>query len=405
MRSGKPRGVADCRRMHADMQRTSSSGGSAESRALDGRGLLATILVWLALAFAGCAAGPRPDHSSTAPAASEPVHDNRRSVTVVPTWAAVDSTGNWHFTLRIWASKARTVEMPEWVVRELTGDLEGLDPAEKELLAKRAADFLADDDSLEEVTFRFVADPAHELFRFERRTDFNGIVQQSFSLPVARAEEIARNQGEGASDGWLTIEAGYRDVKGQGRIKLLAPSGRSVVTDIDDTIKITEILKGRTAILRNTFLKAFEAVPGMRDRYAAYGDSVDFHYVSGAPWQLYRTLDQFLIEESGFPEGTFHMKNVPKNMAEPETWRAWRNLIAGDYTVEHKKAEITALINACPKRRFILIGDSGEMDPEIFAAVRDKFPDRIEEILIRDVRGDALKPGSSRLHNMTVIPP
>ena len=45
-------------------------------------------------------------------------------------------------------------------------------------------------------------------------------------------------------------------------------------------------------------------------------DGVDFHYVSGAPWQLYRALDQFLIEESGFPEGTFHMKNVPKNLAE-----------------------------------------------------------------------------------------
>jgi phosphatidate phosphatase APP1 len=45
------------------------------------------------------------------------------------------------------------------------------------------------------------------------------------------------------------------------------------------------------------------------------------------------------------------------------------------------------------------------MDPEIFAAVRDEFPDQIEEILIRDVRGDAQVPGSSRLHNMTIIPP
>jgi Uncharacterized conserved protein (DUF2183) len=403
MRRGTPCGVADCRRMRADTQRTDSSAGSAESRARVGRGLLGAVLVWLALALAGCAGGPRPDRPSTPPTASGPVHDNRRSVTVVPTWAAVDGTGNWQFTLRIWASKARTVEMPEWVVRELTDDLDGLDPAEKELLAKRAADFFADDDSFEEVTFRFVADPAHELFRFEDRTDFNGIVQQSFSLPIARAQEIARVQGAG--DGWLTIEAGYRDVKGQGRIKLLAPSGRSVVTDIDDTIKVTEILKGRAAVLRNTFLKAFEAVPGMRDRYAAYGDGVVFHYVSGAPWQLYRALDQFLIEESGFPEGTFHMKYVPKNMAEPATWRAWRNLIAGEYTVEQKKAEIAALIKACPERRFILIGDSGERDPEIFAAIRDEFPDRVEEILIRDVRGDALEPGSSRLHDMTVIPP
>ena len=402
MRRGTPCRVADCRRMRADTQRSSSSAGSAGSRALAGRGLLGTVLIWLALVLTGCAAGPRPDYPRTASTASEPIHDNRRSVTVVPTWAAVDSTGSWHFTLRIWASKARTAEIPEWVVRKLTGDLDGLDPAEKQLLAERVADFFADDDLLEEVTFRFVGDPANELFRFEDRTDFNGIVQQSFSLPVARAQEIARKQG--ASDGWLTIEAGYRDVKGQGRIKLLAPSGRSVVSDIDDTIRMTEILKGRATVLRNTFLKTFEAVPGMRDRYAAYGDGVDFHYVSGAPWQLYRVLAQFLIEESGFPEGTFHMKNVPKNLAESETWLAWRNLVSGDFTVEHKKAEITALIKACPDRRFILIGDSGEMDPEIFAAVRDEFPDRIEEILIHDVRGDARVPGSSRLHNMTVIP-
>jgi hypothetical protein len=389
--------------MRAHTQPLSSSAGSAASRAPAGSGPLATILICLTLLLAGCVAGPKSRDPRTPSAAPEPAHDDRRSVTVVPTWAAVDSTGSWHFTLRIWASKVRTVEIPEWLVRELTGDLDGLDPAERELLAKRAADFFADDDSLEEVTFRFVADPANELFRFERRTDFNGIVQQSFSLPVARAEEIARKQG--ATDGWLTIEAGYRDVKGQGRIKLLAPAGRSVVTDIDDTIRTTEILKGRAAVLRNSFLKAFEAVPGMSDRYTAYGNEVDFHYVSGAPWQLYRVLDEFLIEETGFPEGTFHMKNVPKNMAEPETWRAWRNLVSGDFTVEHKKTEITALIKACPDRRFVLIGDSGEMDPEIFAAIRDEFPDQIEEIMIRDVRGDALEPGSSRLHNMTVIPP
>ena len=187
MRCGTPCRVADCRRMRADTQRSSSSAGSAVSRALAGRGLLGTVLIWLALVLTGCAAGPRPDDPRTASTASEPIHDNRRSVTVVPTWAAVDSTGSWHFTLRIWASKARTAEIPEWVVRKLTGDLDGLDPAEKQLLAERVADFFADDDSLEEVTFRFVGDPANELFRFEDRTDFNGIVQQSFSLPVARA--------------------------------------------------------------------------------------------------------------------------------------------------------------------------------------------------------------------------
>ena len=394
MLCGPPYWVADCRLMRTDFRQMSSAAGHSLHR---------MVIVCLTLVATGCAADPRPGNLRTVSTTSEPTRDDRHSVTVVPTWAAIDGTGNWQFTLRIWASKGRMAEIPERIVRKLTGDLDGLDPAEKQLLADRIADFFADDDSLEEVTFRFVDDPANELFRFEDRTDFNGIVQQSFSLPAARAEEIAREQE--ASDGWLTIEAGYRDVKGQGRIKLLASSGRSVVTDIDDTIKITEILKGRAAVLRNTFLKKFEAVPGMRDRYAAYGDGVDFHYVSGGPWQLYRALAHFLIDESGFPKGTFHMKSVPKNLAASETWLAWFNLVSGDYTVKHKQAEITALIEACPDRRFVLIGDSGERDPEIFAAIREQFPDRIDEIMIRDVRGDADVPGSSRLHNMTVIPP
>ena len=403
MRCGMSCRFTGCRRPSAGTQRSSGCSVSATCRALAGHVLLVVALISLVLNVTACAAHPRSDDPPKASATSEPVDADRRSVTVVPTWAAIDSTGNWQFMLRIWASKARTTELPEWAVRKLTGDLDELDPAEKQLLANRVADFFADDNSLEAVSFRFVDDPANELFSFEERTDFNGIVQQGFSLPAARAQEIARTQG--ASDGWLTIEAGYRDVRGQGRIKLLAPTGRSVVSDIDDTIRITEILEGRAAVLRNTFLKAFEAVPGMRDRYAAYGRDVDFHYVSGAPWQLYRALARFLIDESGFPEGTFHMKNVPKNLAEAETWRAWVDLGSGEFTAKHKKAEITALIKACPDRRFILIGDSGEMDPEIFAAVRDEFPDQIEEILIRDVRGDAHGPATSRLHNMTIIPP
>ena len=195
MSCGTPRQAADCRCIRAHTQPSSSPAGSAVSRAPAGRGPLGTILIWLALLLTGCAAGPQPDDPRTPSAATEPAHDDRRSVTVVPTWAAVDSTGSWHFTLRIWASKVRTVEIPEWLVRELTGDLDGLDPAEKELLAKRAADFFADDDSLEEVTFRFVADPANELFRFENRTDFNGIVQQSFSLPSHAPRRSRANRG------------------------------------------------------------------------------------------------------------------------------------------------------------------------------------------------------------------
>ena len=71
MRCGTPCRVADCRRMRADTQRSSSSAGSAESRALAGRGLLGTVLIWLALVLTGCAAGPRPDYPRTPSTAFE----------------------------------------------------------------------------------------------------------------------------------------------------------------------------------------------------------------------------------------------------------------------------------------------------------------------------------------------
>jgi phosphatidate phosphatase APP1 len=42
-----------------------------------------------------------------------------------------------------------------------------------------------------------------------------------------------------------------------------------------------------------------------------------------------------------------------------------------------------------PKRRFILVGDSGEKDPEIYGALARSQPGRIVGIFIRDVTGDA----------------
>ena len=71
MRRGMPCQVADCRRMHADTQRTSSSAGSAESRALAGRGLPRTVLTWLAQVLTGRTTRPRPDYPRTVSTAFE----------------------------------------------------------------------------------------------------------------------------------------------------------------------------------------------------------------------------------------------------------------------------------------------------------------------------------------------
>jgi phosphatidate phosphatase APP1 len=123
---------------------------------------------------------------------------------------------------------------------------------------------------------------------------------------------------------------------------------------------------------------------------------------------MYRPLRDFLFSpESGFPEGTFHMKNVRTNPFESESYQdIWSLIAAGSQqvTFDQKMAQITTLLQHFPRRQFILIGDSGEKDPEVFAEIRRQFASRLAGIWIRDVVNAAeLHP--ERLEGMTVIRP
>jgi len=50
---------------------------------------------------------------------------------------------------------------------------------------------------------------------------------------------------------------------------------------------------------------------------------------------------------------------------------------------------IEPLMKQFPKRQFILIGDSGERDPEIYGELARKFPAQVSHIYIRDVTGES----------------
>jgi phosphatidate phosphatase APP1 len=95
------------------------------------------------------------------------------------------------------------------------------------------------------------------------------------------------------------------------------------------------------------------------------------------------------------------MKSVPANLLSPRTWRALYAL-TGDATVEQKITQISTIIGHFPGRRFILVGDSGEHDPEVYATLRETFGDRIAAIWIRDVV-DARHLAPRRLEGMQVI--
>jgi len=162
-----------------------------------------------------------------------------------------------------------------------------------------------------------------------------------------------------------------------GETVLLAETGLSVISDIDDTIKITQV-GDRHAMLKNTFLRSFEPVADMAVFYQnlARSNHAAFHYVSASPWQLYAPLSDF-IRANGFPPGTFALKEF-----------RWKNKTILSLLADpekYKPAVIEPLLRRFPNRRFVLVGDSGERDPEIYASLARKYPQQIERILIRDV--------------------
>ena len=241
------------------------------------------------------------------------------------------------------------------------------------IFRQRAGMFLVDNQRGKEVVIELVGR------RIQLpKSEVNGHFRTQISVP---AEDVAPLTGgtPPTRDARLTFTAVLdRDderVFG-GTIWLLAPIGVSVVSDIDDTIKFTQV-GNRDAMLSNTFLQPFKAVPGMVDRYRVSSrEGATFHYVSASPWQLYPALTSFLRQD-GFPGGTFHLKS----------FRALDKSVFDLFCDPEKyKLEILQpLLARFPNRRFVLVGDSGELDPEIYGRLARQFPNQVTQILIRDV--------------------
>ena len=166
-----------------------------------------------------------------------------------------------------------------------------------------------------------------------------------------------------------------------GEAVLLGAEGLSVISDIDDTIKVTNV-RDRHELLRNTFCRPYRSVPGMVDVYRAWATNhgAQFHYVTAGPWQLFAPTEEF-TRTNGFPAGTFHMKLF--------RWKdeTVMNLFESPHL--YKRAVIAPLLERYPARRFVLVGDSGEKDPEAYGDLARKHPKQVARIFIRDVTGEA----------------
>jgi hypothetical protein len=307
------------------------------------------------------------------------------SVLIFPT-VGWQKTNGWEIEVHGLVFEPHAHKLLTRVLRRSLGiDEEELEPGEDKLFAERARYFLVDNERHKQVTIRFGARTEILL-----PTPANGHFHAEFFLP---SDSIGAYGIAGAiGNGLMEVETVSQNPKVRpfhGEILLVPSNGISVVSDIDDTIKITKVTD-RHELVRNTFLRPFRSVPGMADVYRnwATNSGATFHYVSASPWQLYAPLSEFLLGD-GFPPGTFHMKQFRVKD------RSFFDLFKSPE--QYKPKVIGDLLEKFPNRRFVLVGDSGEKDPEIYARLAKKYPAQIERIFIRDVTNE---PGTAERYKI-----
>ncbi|KAJ7085850.1 hypothetical protein C8R43DRAFT_312264 [Mycena crocata] len=157
-----------------------------------------------------------------------------------------------------------------------------------------------------------------------------------------------------------------------------------VISDIDDTVKMANILSGARAIFHNVFVKEYTdiIIPGMGEWYTKmWRKGVRFHYVSNGPFELLPVLADF-FQVSQLPPGSIKLRSY-----------AGRSLFSGllSAPAARKRAGVLDILQAFPESRFFLIGDSGEQDLELYAELARERPEQVLGVFIRDVEsGDIL---------------
>ncbi len=294
-------------------------------------------------------------------------------VAIFPTWARPDGAGGWAGTIHgaVYEPEegpglraAALALFRAWFGREWT-------PEEAETFTARVRLFLVDGERGKVLRVRIAGQ--------EVALGPSGADGHAASAVRLAAADTARESPRPRALPVEVLLPPGDERRFEGTVFLVPATGLSVVSDLDDTVKESQV-RDRGELLANTFLRPFRAVPGMADAYRRWeAEGAAFHYVSASPWHLYAPLRR-LLEDEGFPAGTMDLRRLAFDPS------VFRELLAGSGGV--KEPVIRSLLEVFPDRSFVLVGDSGEQDPELYGALAREYPDRVARVFIRDVTGE-----------------
>jgi phosphatidate phosphatase APP1 len=181
---------------------------------------------------------------------------------------------------------------------------------------------------------------------------------------------------------WHDVTLTLPDLDATATASVLVPPADAelgVISDIDDTVVVTNATSLR-GMVRSVLRNAATRLPfdGVAELYRAlHRDRNPLFYVSSSPWNLYELLHDFM-DLNGIPHGPMLLQDYGLDRD---------TLILSSHTT-HKLAQIHPILDLYPHLRFVLIGDSGQRDPEIYLRVIQANPQRIAAAFIRDVSPD-----------------
>ena len=155
-----------------------------------------------------------------------------------------------------------------------------------------------------------------------------------------------------------------------------------VISDIDDTVIQSRVsnfvLAVRTVMLGNARTRL--PFPGVAALYQALEKGGDgrrlnpFYYVSSSPWNIHDLITEFL-QLQAIPEGPICLRD----------WDVDFDALTSSRLKRHKGPLIREIMDATDPLPFILVGDSSQQDPEIYAEIVRGYPGRILGVYIRNV--------------------
>ncbi|RZU60656.1 App1 family protein [Zhihengliuella halotolerans] len=171
-----------------------------------------------------------------------------------------------------------------------------------------------------------------------------------------------------------------------------------IICDVDDTVVVTALPRPLLAAWNSFVLSehARVATPGMAvmmERLVSKAPGGPVLYLSTGAWNAAATLTRFLSRNL-YPKGTLLLTDWG-----PTEHRWFRS------GMQHKVDELRRLAEEFPAVRWILIGDDGQHDPEIYAEFAKRHPDQVRAIVIRQLTpSEAVLAGGRSDHTVNATP-